>query len=203
MRRTPVVVTGVGIICPLGRDKDEFWTNLVAGRSGVRSATDRDFAGMSGVFLGEVEDEWVTSQLPPGADGSVRMSALALVAAEQALRDAGLPAESLAGQEVGVGRRPVPGDDRRRARHVPAVPRRLRRGRRALPADRPARRDLDGVRGGRQRRRHRPRHALGRDGGRRPRRRRRQPAEGHPPRVRAAAGDLAGPDGARTARRTG
>ena len=43
MKRTPVVVTGVGVICPLGRDKEEFWTNLVAGRSGVRPATDRDF----------------------------------------------------------------------------------------------------------------------------------------------------------------
>jgi 3-oxoacyl-(acyl-carrier-protein) synthase len=96
MRRTPVVVTGIGVICPLGRDKDEFWTNLVAGRSGVRPATDRDFEGMTGVFLGEVEDEWVTSQLPAGADGSVRMNALALVAAEQALRGRPLDASSIA-----------------------------------------------------------------------------------------------------------
>jgi 3-oxoacyl-[acyl-carrier-protein] synthase II len=102
MKRTPVVVTGIGVICPLGRDKNEFWTNLVAGRSGVRSATDRDFEGMAGVFLGEVEDEWVTGQLPAGADGSVRMNALALVAAEQALVDSGLSSAALAGHEVGV-----------------------------------------------------------------------------------------------------
>jgi 3-oxoacyl-[acyl-carrier-protein] synthase II len=90
MKRVPVVITGIGVICPLGRNKDEYWSNLIDGKTGVRPSTDRDFAGMDGVFLGEVEDEWVTQGLPEGADGSVRMNALALVAASQALTDSGL-----------------------------------------------------------------------------------------------------------------
>ena len=39
MKRVPVVITGIGVICPLGRDKDEYWTNLIDGKSGVRPAT--------------------------------------------------------------------------------------------------------------------------------------------------------------------
>ena len=33
-----VVVTGMGVICPLGLNIDEFWTNLIAGKSGIAQA---------------------------------------------------------------------------------------------------------------------------------------------------------------------
>jgi 3-oxoacyl-[acyl-carrier-protein] synthase II len=102
MKRVPVVITGIGVICPLGRNKDEYWANLIDGRSGVRAATDHEFVGMENVFLGEVEDSWVAEQLPAGADGSVRMNALALVAAEQALTDSGLDLGSVDRDLFGV-----------------------------------------------------------------------------------------------------
>ena len=54
MRKVPVVVTGIGVINALGRDAEEFWSHLVAGRSGVRPATDHEFEGMDGVHLGEL-----------------------------------------------------------------------------------------------------------------------------------------------------
>jgi 3-oxoacyl-[acyl-carrier-protein] synthase II len=102
MKRVPVVITGIGVICPLGRNKDEYWTNLIDGKSGVRPATDHEFVGMENIFLGEVEDSWVTEQLPEGADGSVRMNALALVAAQQALVDSGLDLDSVDKDRFGV-----------------------------------------------------------------------------------------------------
>jgi 3-oxoacyl-[acyl-carrier-protein] synthase II len=102
MKRVPVVITGIGVICPLGRDKDEYWTNLVDGKSGVRPATDHEFAGMENVFLGEVEDSWVAEQLPADADGSVRMNALALVAAQQALVDSGLDLQAVDKDRFGI-----------------------------------------------------------------------------------------------------
>jgi 3-oxoacyl-[acyl-carrier-protein] synthase II len=102
MKRVPVVVTGIGVICALGRDQEEYWRNLVAGRTGVRAATNPEFDGMQNVFLGEVEDEWVSQGLPAGADGSVRMPALALVAAGQAIAQSGLGAGQLSGEQVAV-----------------------------------------------------------------------------------------------------
>jgi len=35
MRRRRVVITGLGIVAPNGIGKDEFWNNLVAGKSAV------------------------------------------------------------------------------------------------------------------------------------------------------------------------
>ncbi len=34
-----VVVTGMGVICPLGLNTDEFWKNLAAGKSAVAPIT--------------------------------------------------------------------------------------------------------------------------------------------------------------------
>ena len=36
----PVVVTGLGATTPLGGDVPTFWTNLLAGKSGVRQLTE-------------------------------------------------------------------------------------------------------------------------------------------------------------------
>ncbi|MFI7585845.1 beta-ketoacyl synthase N-terminal-like domain-containing protein [Spongisporangium articulatum] len=103
MKKVPVVITGIGVINALGRNKDEYWQNLVDGKSGVRLATDHEFVGMEGVYLGEVEDEWVAEGLPEGADtGGVRMNALALVAAKQALEDSGLDLSTIADKEFGM-----------------------------------------------------------------------------------------------------
>jgi 3-oxoacyl-[acyl-carrier-protein] synthase II len=106
MKRVPVVITGVGVICPLGRDTTEFWTNLTVGKSGVRSATVAEFDGMAGVFLGEVDDAWVAAglpdDLPDPSVAAVRMNALALVAAREAVQQSGLPADRLAAENVGV-----------------------------------------------------------------------------------------------------
>ena len=53
---TRVVVTGLGVISPLGNDVDTFWRRLVAGESGVGPITRFDATGFKVRFAGEVSD---------------------------------------------------------------------------------------------------------------------------------------------------
>ena len=95
--RRRVVVTGLGVVSPVGTSPDEFFDSLVAGRSGIRRFGD------SGQVVGTVAGfdplaHFTKAQLV-GVD---RVSQLALVAADYALRDAALGKEFLAGAKAGV-----------------------------------------------------------------------------------------------------
>jgi len=87
-----VVVTGTGMLTALGPDVASTWEGLVAGRSGIAAITAFDPARLASRIAGEV----------PGFDPSGildrkeqrhtdRFTQLALVAARQALDEAGLP----------------------------------------------------------------------------------------------------------------
>ena len=43
--RTRVMVTGLGVVSPLGTRVDRFWANAVAGRSGIARLTRIDTEG--------------------------------------------------------------------------------------------------------------------------------------------------------------
>ena len=51
MRR--VVVTGLGIVCPLGNSVEEAWKNALAGKSGVRKIQSFDASEYSCQIAGE------------------------------------------------------------------------------------------------------------------------------------------------------
>jgi 3-oxoacyl-[acyl-carrier-protein] synthase II len=51
-----VVVTGVGLVCGLGIGTDEVWTNLLAGKSGIRTITQFDASTFDCTIAGEVRD---------------------------------------------------------------------------------------------------------------------------------------------------
>lgn len=51
-----VVVTGVGLVCPLGIGTEESWRGMLAGRSGIGRITQFDPAGFSCQIAGEVKD---------------------------------------------------------------------------------------------------------------------------------------------------
>jgi beta-ketoacyl-acyl-carrier-protein synthase II len=98
-----VVVTGLGIISPLGCSIADFWQGLCAGRSGVVALTDESFAGLR-TRIGA---------LVTGFDASAhfdrkeahrlsRSSQLAVAAAVQALADAQLTAEQTPFADVAV-----------------------------------------------------------------------------------------------------
>jgi beta-ketoacyl-acyl-carrier-protein synthase II len=86
-----VVVTGLGVVSPLGLNCAEFWGNLLAGRSGVVSLTDPAYAKLptriAAVASGyHVEEHFQRKE----ARRLSRTSQMALVAAAQAMDDAGL-----------------------------------------------------------------------------------------------------------------
>lgn len=51
-----VVVTGIGVVSPIGTGKDAFWAGLMAGRSGVGRITRFDPAGFDTTIAAEVRD---------------------------------------------------------------------------------------------------------------------------------------------------
>ena len=92
MTRRRVVVTGLGLISPIGNSVAEGWANLLAGRSGIADITRFDASGFSCRFAGEVKGFEVEDYFP--AKEARHMDAFihyGLAASIQAVRDAGLP----------------------------------------------------------------------------------------------------------------
>jgi 3-oxoacyl-[acyl-carrier-protein] synthase II len=93
--RERVVITGMGAVTPLGNDVATYWSGLVDGRSGVGSITLYDASDQTVRIAAEVKD------FDPGAllgrkqaRRTDRFTQLALVAADEAVADAGLAFES-------------------------------------------------------------------------------------------------------------
>jgi 3-oxoacyl-[acyl-carrier-protein] synthase II len=102
MSRRRVVVTGLGIIAPVGIGVDECWRNIVAGRSGIAKITRFDASAFPSQIAGEVKGFDVTKYL--SAKEARRYDAFihyGLVAAMEAVRDAGI--EAYAGDKERVG----------------------------------------------------------------------------------------------------
>ena len=56
VERRRVVVTGLGVVSPVGNTVAEAWANLTAGRSGIAPITRFDASAMSTRFAGEVKN---------------------------------------------------------------------------------------------------------------------------------------------------
>ena len=92
MSRRRVVITGLGLISPVGNSVAEGWANLLAGRSGIANVTRFDASGLSCRFAGEVKGFNIEDYIP--AKEARHMDTFihyGLAAAMQAVRDAGLP----------------------------------------------------------------------------------------------------------------
>lgn len=93
-----VVVTGMGLVTPLGHEIDEFYGNLLAGKSGVAPITSFDASGFSTSFAGEVKDldveGYISKKMERRLDKTIKF---VLVSGKKALQDAGL---SWDGQEI-------------------------------------------------------------------------------------------------------
>lgn len=86
-----VVVTGMGIISPVGNSVEEAWRNAAAGKSGIANIQRFDTTGLENHFAGEVKNfdavEFLGRREARRTD---RVSHFALYAAKQALDDSGL-----------------------------------------------------------------------------------------------------------------
>ena len=91
MTRRRVVVTGLGLISPVGNSVAEGWANVLAGRSGIANITKFDASNFACKFAGEVKGFDVEEYFP--AKDARHMDTFihyGLAASIQAVRDAGL-----------------------------------------------------------------------------------------------------------------
>ena len=100
MTRRRVVVTGLGVVCPVGNTVAESWANLLAGRSGIGEITKFDASNFACRFAGEVKgfplEEYISAKDARHMDTFIHYG---LAASIQAVRDAGLPTGDALGEE--------------------------------------------------------------------------------------------------------
>jgi beta-ketoacyl-acyl-carrier-protein synthase II len=98
-----VVVTGLGVISPVGNDKATAWSNLVSGHSGLAEITHFDTGPYEAKAAGEVRDftaaEWMDPKAARRSESSLHFG---VAAAKQALADSGFELTDENRADVGV-----------------------------------------------------------------------------------------------------
>jgi 3-oxoacyl-[acyl-carrier-protein] synthase II len=86
-----VVITGMGVITPIGNDVPRFWENLVRGQSGIGPITHFDVSAYRCRIAGEVRDFNPLDyfKTPKDVNRTDRFTHLAVGAAKEAMADAG------------------------------------------------------------------------------------------------------------------
>ncbi len=99
-----VVITGLGVVTPLGYDLDTFWKNLIAGQCGIDRITAFDAAGFDTQIAGEVRGLEAGPAFPSPKDArrTDRYSQFGVYAGWQALKDSGAELDQLNRDEIGV-----------------------------------------------------------------------------------------------------
>ncbi len=108
-----IVVTGIGAVTPVGTDTEEAWRSLLAGKNGVGPVESFDTSAYNvhqGAEVKGFSPEGYFEHLAPESVG--RASQLAVAAARQAVRDAGLEAAELTPERVGVAMGTTSGEPR-------------------------------------------------------------------------------------------
>jgi 3-oxoacyl-[acyl-carrier-protein] synthase II len=65
MGKRRVVITGMGIVSPVGSSIEESWKNILAGKSGINTLTNLDTEGQSVTFGGSVKNFAIADYLKP------------------------------------------------------------------------------------------------------------------------------------------
>jgi len=103
MQARPVVITGIGLVSPLGNDACSTWTALLASASGVSSITRFDPTGFETTFAAEVKNFDPVGRLGrKDARRTDRFTHFAVAAAMEALENARLTIDQSNSDRVGV-----------------------------------------------------------------------------------------------------
>ena len=98
-----VVITGIGIISPFGVGADTFWNGLLEGKSGISTIENITSEGHAVHIAGEIKnfkpEEFID---PKEAKRMDRYTQLAMVAADEAVKDSGIVTEELDPYRFGV-----------------------------------------------------------------------------------------------------
>ncbi len=98
-----VVITGMGVVCPLGLNISTTWEGLIAGQSGIDYITLCDAEPLATKFAGEVKGFEPTDYINrKDARRMDRFAQLAVAASLQAVEQAGLQINSMNQDNIGV-----------------------------------------------------------------------------------------------------
>jgi 3-oxoacyl-[acyl-carrier-protein] synthase II len=101
MTRRRVVITGLGLVTPVGNTVAESWSSLVAGQSGIDTITRFDASNFACRFAGEVKgfniEDYIPGKEARHMDTFIHYG---LAASLQAVRDAGLPVGDALSEEL-------------------------------------------------------------------------------------------------------
>lgn len=99
-----VVITGLGVISPIGNDVTTFWNNLIEGRSGIHPYTAFPSEGYDCKIAGEVKGIDLHSFFKNPKDGrrADRFTQFAMAASKMALADANFDISTINLERVGV-----------------------------------------------------------------------------------------------------
>jgi len=99
-----VVVTGLGTICAVGKNTDETWANLIAGKSGISTIEEFKTLGLNSTVAGKVLDfdilQFDSELNIKDARKMARFTQFAYVAGLEAVKDSGLDVHKEA-EEIG------------------------------------------------------------------------------------------------------
>ncbi|GAB6276482.1 MAG: beta-ketoacyl-ACP synthase II [Rectinema sp.] len=103
MNKRRVVVTGFGVVSPLGNDVPSFWSNVKANKSGIGPITLIDSSDLAVKIAGEVKDFNPAPKIDPKDSKKMdRFAQFAVYAALEALESANLQRDSLDPVRTGV-----------------------------------------------------------------------------------------------------
>ena len=98
-----VVVTGLGLISPVGNSVATAWSNVLAGKSGIATITKFDHAPLSVHFAGEVKDfnveDYISAKEARHMDHFIHYG---IAAGTQALQDSGIEVSEANAERIGV-----------------------------------------------------------------------------------------------------
>ncbi len=102
--RKRVVVTGIGVITPLGQGIATFWENLLAGQCGIGPVTAYDTEGYACAIAAEVKDFDPTPAFPSPKEvrRTDRFTQFAMVAGWEAINDSGLDLDTADRDRIGA-----------------------------------------------------------------------------------------------------
>ncbi|MDC0407581.1 beta-ketoacyl-ACP synthase II [Candidatus Thioglobus sp.] len=103
MNKRRVVITGMGIVSPVGNTVEESWKNILAGKSGITSLTTIDTEGQSVKFAGSVKNFEISDYLTPKeAKKMDTFIHYGMAAGIQAFEDCGIEVTEENSERIGV-----------------------------------------------------------------------------------------------------
>jgi len=103
MKKRRVVITGLGIVCPVGNTIGEAWHNILNGNSGIASLENIDTEGQSVSFGGSVKNFDITEYLSPKEAKKMDIFIhYGMAAGIQAIEDSGIEVTESNAERIGV-----------------------------------------------------------------------------------------------------